>query len=995
MRVSTVSLVLAAALTVLPVSDAHALTSLATCRLDLAKANAAWFKGNQKELLACIASPPADGCRFNILAPTKLLSQAVAAGSACDTAVQSDGATIEEVLAGECPASWWNCDRWGPATALSDVYTCHRCRQTGLRIKVGYDVSRLPTADDSPEERQCAAGLFKAMARASQSAVRDTVACARSSGEPPWACPVSAADDSKFGRRLARLPQAAAACQGSLDVGSSAVRRLCNQAIVTADDLASCFRRIALCQACLEANQALGASQDCAAFSGDWQCDASFDEDYGLPAAGGFLVTNRADDSMTIFQAGAQYAFGTLEASTFPVGDQPVDVAYGNETGAAFVANNGDSTVSALNVRTGAPLHGSLTESTTAVGTNPTAVAIHTPLALVYAASGADGSVTILDMFDGSYAFGDLAASTVAAGGSPSALAVDEDSDILYVADAAGDSVVFLNAADATPYFGTLAASTFPVGTEPRALRLVDSLAGRELLVTNHGDGTVTRLVAATGSPALGTLAASTIAAGNGAIASVALDANVWTEVTQVYTAMKEGDSLSAVAAPEHETVGGMVGSASMPAGGNPSDLELYSTQGPYRDALMVPLASADAIGIAPIRTDYSLLGMSPAEGAMIPFPYDLESLDVIPSSGEIVVGTGGFTPAMMFVDPATRTTRQGTVGAAPLAYSEARNVLYAPVGSDPLSIVMLDGTTGDFLNGTLENSSFDAGCPGSWLFDVAVSDATDTLFVACPFTVVYHDLATGAPKTGELATSTLEIGEYPRGLTVDDVNGRVYSIIDTGGTGTGILVLDTSPPGFAFGTLAASTVLEDSLAWSQNTRIAIAPGLNLLYRSMDSGSELRLYDLDDFDLRSTLVLSSDPYQNVVGMTVDVARDRLWVSRMNVYRASTPNRMADVLYLHASDGSFVGGSEDSASLPVEIDDYNYLYGYPVTYLSGATNTLVARLSGFDNDALGSGTALLLLDPLQPQVLGTGATYQNMVATGGEPSSVALITAAPY
>jgi YVTN family beta-propeller protein len=87
---------------------------------------------------------------------------------------------------------------------------------------------------------------------------------------------------------------------------------------------------------------------------------------------------------------------GQLAVAPFPSGRQRRGVKAGldrvdERTGHAFVANQGDNTVSVLDGNRGAVLH------TSAVGTNPTTLAVAARTGRVFVVNRGDGTVSVLD----------------------------------------------------------------------------------------------------------------------------------------------------------------------------------------------------------------------------------------------------------------------------------------------------------------------------------------------------------------------------------------------------------------------------------------------------------------------------------------------------------------------------------------------------------------------------------------------------------------------
>ncbi len=124
------------------------------------------------------------------------------------------------------------------------------------------------------------------------------------------------------------------------------------------------------------------------------------------------MLTN-ARNFIVYVQSGGQWSNTTELAliQPVPVGNSPVGVAIDQDRDQAVVTNNGDNTVSILNLLTGAPI---LSGSTVSVGSNPGGVSVIPRLGLAVVANNGSNNVTVVDeagvdgIFRASYDFAAL-----------------------------------------------------------------------------------------------------------------------------------------------------------------------------------------------------------------------------------------------------------------------------------------------------------------------------------------------------------------------------------------------------------------------------------------------------------------------------------------------------------------------------------------------------------------------------------------------------------
>ncbi|RMF25556.1 MAG: hypothetical protein D6760_00730, partial [Deltaproteobacteria bacterium] len=227
-------------------------------------------------------------------------------------------------------------------------------------------------------------------------------------------------------------------------------------------------------------------------------------------------VTNFGDDTVTYLDAKTgTYLYGTLAASTFPTGAGPSGVAasaigWGDSRRLA-VSNKLDGTMVILDGVTGMPWFGSLQNSTFPVGDSPGAAAFVG--GGIYVADDTGNTITTINAFAPSYAqVGNFIAApsdvapagpgvaesalyvtaegsarvyrydidamaSAALSGNPVGVAVNEAAGIVYVTDESADTVTYLDATSGAYLYGTAASSTFAVGSSPAGVA-VNETAG-------------------------------------------------------------------------------------------------------------------------------------------------------------------------------------------------------------------------------------------------------------------------------------------------------------------------------------------------------------------------------------------------------------------------------------------------------------------------------------------------------------------------------------
>ncbi|MDX2170698.1 MAG: YncE family protein [Deltaproteobacteria bacterium] len=140
-------------------------------------------------------------------------------------------------------------------------------------------------------------------------------------------------------------------------------------------------------------------------------------------------VANEGDDTISVIDVASGSATVTV-----PVGDAPHGVASGSFGGsnAIYVANSGDGTVSRIDPDM-------LTSRTVNVGTGPEAIAVLPNGLRAYVSHPANGTVSVLDTTALEVT------GTITTGGAPTGMEASADGATLYVADGANDKVIVID----------------------------------------------------------------------------------------------------------------------------------------------------------------------------------------------------------------------------------------------------------------------------------------------------------------------------------------------------------------------------------------------------------------------------------------------------------------------------------------------------------------------------------------------------------------------
>ena len=633
--------------------------------------------------------------------------------------------------------------------------------------------------------------LHKSLTKALGSALKEATGCI-GHDDGASSCPVQTGVKSKFGRALDKVRRTVERCQGAdgtVGVIEGSLTRLCNSAVTDAESLIRCADRTARCGACQATNVMFGQAQDCVSFSADPACDGSF----STAVPGTPVVTNAGDDTVTYYGDGASYRFGTFEASTFATDAHPSAVAINPRTDLAYVAARDADVVTLLDASSGQPLAGDVASSGVAVGRAPSAVTVGVDLGIVYVANAEDGTVTMLDAVDGRYVYGSLIGSTRTVGRRPVALALSSDESVLCVANYDDDTVVLLDALSGSPLLGSLAASTFPVGDGPRAV--VSDPDRGEFVVASELDSMLVHLDARTGARAFD----EPIAVGASPTGATFLS-------DSIYVAHRGENTIAGV--------GRRGPLAFVATGTTPSDVASLST-GP----LYVLEEGDEALAIASagdrLAASSVMLKAEPRDMA-VDADNGLVFVALRDPYGVLVLGADDGRPAFGSTMDSTIQTERFTDRVA-----VSDGLLY--VGHTALTI--RDAATGDYANGTFENSTFPIFDGSHTTLDIEIDPARDLVLVAANPSFQTDVLVSldrrGAPRFGSLAESTVTIPYPIRDVALHRGLGRAYVA-----TTQGVLYLDSTTNAPIGGSLELATAAESR----RLTQLAVDEERELIY---------------------------------------------------------------------------------------------------------------------------------------------------------------------
>jgi len=1002
-------------------ASSPAATLEALCNRDLSRATERLQRAYLRSITDCIKFKHYDSCRYydDLVAKAegKLDQKVSAAGSSCAAAI-AQGTSIAQFGPTACPRSWSsavpNCTAAYPTIdTLEDLAGCIKCTQTGVFRKVAHDLHLPATAPTSSNESKCIRSAFASLLKATRAGYKQLAACV-ALGTQPFACELEADPALRFGKALTAIDKKAAKCRsdaGVVGAVSGAVMTMCQRAVVQPSDVAQCMRQMASCVTCGTGNLLYGQGQDCAAFSGDRTCDDALDDRIGAVTPETYFVANGDDGTVTAYAPSNDYSYEGSAIVTLAVGDQPSAIATSPRTDTLFVANAGDDSVTLLDASDATYINGSLAASTFAVGATPSSIAVHEGRLIVYVANRGDGTVTFLDGWDGSYLYDSIVTSTFPVGNDPTALAVDEQDDVLFVTNGTDDTVVMLDAVTGAPRFGSLVASTFPAGDAPAGLAFQP--ASGELAVANSGDGTVTFLDAATGAPLLGSLASSSVFVGAGARSIVTQSREFYyphATANPFYVAAEDDDVVAVL--DSTALTGGSVVDA-LASAGAPAALAVTKT-GSYRDtygALRVISRDASTVAVVPAMTPYARLGLAAVGASLVDVGSRPTSIVANEAQDLFFIGTlDGRVLALDALDGSVLGEVPVGTGSVGLTYIASVNVLYA-FDSVERNLVLLDGTTGGYLNGTLPASSACADCTvldastynvsasilyvrepdnvvflnattGAYLYGthaassfgfgsgncLAVNETTGVVYCGGTDRVDYLDAVTGEYVGGSVTTASVAVQGFPLHMTVSESAGALYVGTLGGSAHDQFVFLDATTPDYLFGSLAASRivlgtyeaprVLHDDEASQRVYAVS-----NERIRALDAATATVVASLDLPLYRAVFALQSD----LLFVAEDVAAPIGFGSYVNT-----------IDYLSASSLTPISGTLDASSA---------LIGASATGIAFDVSTARLAVARTEDEFHRNG-GVVLLDLTSPTYLHSRRLGDFELPTGAGPSAVA-------
>ena len=196
---------------------------------------------------------------------------------------------------------------------------------------------------------------------------------------------------------------------------------------------------------------------------------------------------------------------GTFQATYVTVGSDPTAIAVDSTTQEAFVANQGDGTVSVFSTATcnAAVVSNCTTEATIPVGTDPSAIAVDPVTGTVYVANSG-GTMSVISE---AKVISDPSASVVATvtlGGSPSGVAIDTlaSDNRIYVTNSSSDNVSEIAGASCDAMTPTCTAPPIVSSTGTDPLGLAYDPANGDVYVANDDvPGTLSVFAGATLKP--------------------------------------------------------------------------------------------------------------------------------------------------------------------------------------------------------------------------------------------------------------------------------------------------------------------------------------------------------------------------------------------------------------------------------------------------------------------------------------------------------------
>jgi DNA-binding beta-propeller fold protein YncE len=782
-------------------AEASALTD---CRVAVAESVAAYIRAYHTLVADCLKKgdyrqySSSCGDHLDLLGEASDQMDAAFVGpeAPCARAV-SEGVALDEIHGPACRPAFLSCDFWYSVDDLGSAGDCIACNVAGTHEKLKHDLAFPETQPVSADEHKCMRVLQKGIGKVLRTALKEAAACAEvGTGD----CALDLTEGSRFAKARRGLASKAARCRdanGNVGTAGGSLSLLCNSAVASGDDLSACIARAATCQACLAADLATGQQHDCASISGDRACRLELDDSYGALEGGSFMVANEGDSTVTFYEPDGEFVADDLAASSIAAGGPPSELALVSSTNTLFAVSSQNDSVTALDAHLREPAKLTIAASTTTVGDAPSGAAAHEVRQILYVANRGDDSVTMLDAADGSYLHGSLAASTVPVGDAPSAIAVDAEKDVVFVTNSGEDSVTFLDAVTGAPLLGTLELSSFPTCDSPRAMTFHEWWYGdRSLFIACEGDSRVIAINAETGAEEESEYA-RTLGSAPFALATSSYGGFATLPGTNEVTGWQWDGSF--------ETIDGNVASATLPSAADPSDLALgfiQHTAYPEEEFLLALSRQEDRVQKSPIFRSLGLFGVSAFERSTV----EMEVYGPVLSNDAAGVLYARSPNALLFLDADTLEVLDQVQAASiwDFVFDAGRNRLYASVGS--LGVAMIDATTGDFVNGTLANSTYVCGCSNP--YHVAINPVAGRVYLQCGYTIAYMDADTGA-----CLGSTPSFSPYaPCGMAPDPATGRLLAggcqnwTFQTSGQGS-VLALDAAVPQFVGGTPGASVL--------------------------------------------------------------------------------------------------------------------------------------------------------------------------------------------
>jgi DNA-binding beta-propeller fold protein YncE len=880
----------------------------AECNLDIATSSEALARSHEARLKRCLKRSQNNACApfdFHVGAAENALRALITdPGGACAAAVNVVAVPLASFGPGAVcrdAGGSASCEAEVPAiTTLDELADCLICLQGAMSQEVEKRIASSNRYSDGFEAR-CIRSLFNAATRAARKARKAVERCARG-GTQPFACPVDDAPDGKFGKALAVIDKKVARCKDVAGVpgqlGHDFMGTLCADGpSATNAELSACYADSMRCMTCLFANRVLGQSQDCIDFSGV-TCHGTVAE------PGMFYIANAGDGTVTFYGVDGAPVNGTAPASSFASGAGVSAVAASPRNNIVYVANAADDTVTYLDATTGAPALGTLAASTFAVGDNPVALDVSAKTLAgepLFVVNGGGDSVTVLHPRTGRPFLGDLAASTFAVGADPRDVSLLQT---IAVVTSFGTDTVTALAGDGTGYRnGTLPASTYAVGDGPtRISRLVETGYGATLdfFVANENDSSITRLNATTGIP-MATTAASAAPIGIAFGATLpGIFRPVWTTTAGGDLVLYERDGSFAMTTQANAT---------FPIAGNPTAL-IYDEE---TDSLHMLLAGTNEVATFPAN-----LAAGTSIAPCVPHGITVRDLSLDTVNDRLYVLCGDLstivvldatTPGYAFGSAAASTFDFGltTEHLHEIEVDGAAGVVYASA-IDPtlnrLEVFRIDATTGTLLGASpYVVASFESG--SGFNAALAFDPGLGLLYLvdADNEAIMYLDADTLAYVGGSAAAATLSMGEKPQKLAVDGTAGGVYGINTTLNA---VLYADATTVDYLGPDLAGST-----LAAPFDPRDLVNnPVAGLTYVTSRMTDEVTFYDAASVAYAFGSFPSSTFAVDSGGrIGVDPASNRLYVS------AGAFDFTQSVTILDATTGAYINGTLADSVFP--------------------------------------------------------------------------------